>query len=100
MTTVNSRVFSAKPIYYLNLASKESVAIKRGKKIIRLVPEPAKYKNTIDPEDPYWDDERNYLELVRRDKLCKEGKEKIVATLSSCEDIDNYMNRFLSPCTN
>jgi len=76
MTTVSSRVFSANPIYYLNLASKESVAVKRGKTIIRLMPEPLKYKNTIDPEDPYWDDERNYLELVRRDKLRKEGKEK------------------------
>ena len=92
MTTVNSRVFSANPIFYLNLASKESVAVKRGKTIIRLVPEPAKYKNTIDPEDPYWDDERNYLELVRRDKLLAEGKNPVVATLRTSEDIKNFLN--------
>jgi len=91
MTTVNSRVFSANPIFYLNLASKESVAVKRGKTVIRLVPEPIKYKNTIDPEDPYWDDERNYLELVHRDKLCSEGKNPIVATLRTSEDIKIFL---------
>ena len=76
MTTVSPRVFSANPIFYLNLASRENVAIKRGKMIFRIMPEPVKYKNTIDPKDPYWDNERNYLELVRRDKLRREGKEE------------------------
>ena len=92
MTTVSSRVFSANPIHYLNLAGKESVAIKRGKMLFRITPEPAKYKNTIDPEDPYWDDERNYLELVRRDKLHAEGKNPVVATLRTSEDIKNFLN--------
>ena len=37
MTTVSSRVFSANPIHYLNLAQKESVAVKRGKKVFLLM---------------------------------------------------------------
>ena len=32
MTTVSSRVFSANPIRYLNLAGKEQISIKRGKR--------------------------------------------------------------------
>jgi len=60
--------------------------------LFRITPEPAKYKNTIDPEDPYWDDERNYLELVRRDKLHAEGKNPVVATLRTSEDIKNFLN--------
>ena len=92
MTTVSSRVFLANPIHYLNLANSESVAIKRGKMIYRIMPEPVKYKNTIDPEDPYWDDERNYLELVRRDKLHREGKNPTVVTLRTSEDIKKFLN--------
>ena len=37
MTTVSSRVFSANPIHYLNLATKESVAVKRGKRVFLLM---------------------------------------------------------------
>ena len=37
MTTVSSRVFSANPIRYLNLAGKEQVAVKRGKRVFLLM---------------------------------------------------------------
>jgi len=76
MTIVSSRVFSANPIHYLNLADKESVAVRRGKKIYRITPESTKYKNTIDPEDPYWDDPRNVAALYEYDKRKAEGKVK------------------------
>ena len=39
MTTVSSRAFSANPIRYLNLASRESVAVRRGTRIFRITPE-------------------------------------------------------------
>jgi len=73
MTTVNSRVFSANPIFYLNLASKESVAVKRGKTIIRLVPEP-QVENLSPSGDPYWADPRNIQALRDYDKRKAEGK--------------------------
>jgi hypothetical protein len=76
MTTVSSRVFSANPLHYFDLALKESVAVKRGKTIIRLMPEPLKSKNTIDPEDPYWDNPRNVAALHEYDKRKAEGKVK------------------------
>ena len=73
MTTVNSRVFSANPIYYLNLASRESVAVKRGKTIFRITPEP-QVENISPSGDPFWADQRNVAELERRLKLRAEGK--------------------------
>ena len=76
MTTVSSRVFSTNPIHYLNLARKESVAVRRGKTTIRLTPEPPKYKNPVDPDDPYWDDPKNIADYERIIKLRNEGKMK------------------------
>ena len=45
MTVVNSRVFKENPIHYLNLAEKEEVAIKRGKKVYILLPREPEYTN-------------------------------------------------------
>ena len=78
MTVISSRVFLQNPVHYFNLALKERVAVKRGKNVFCITPKEKPYTNTIDPEDPYWDDERNYLELVRRDKLTAEGKNESV----------------------
>ena len=75
MTTISSRVFSANPIYYLNLASKESVAVKRGKKIFRIMPE-LQVENISPSGDPFWADPRNVAELERRLKFRAEGKMK------------------------
>ena len=76
MKTVSSRVFSANPIHYLNLASRESVAVKRGKTIFRIMPETVKYKKPVDPDDPYWDDPKNIADYERIIKLRNEGKMK------------------------
>jgi hypothetical protein len=65
MTTVSSRVFSENPIHYLNLAVKESVAVKRGKIIFRITPEP-QFENISPSGDPYWADPRNVTELEKR----------------------------------
>ena len=74
MTTVSSRVFSANPIHYLNLASRESVAVKRGKTIFRIMRE-TPVENISPSGDPYWADPRNVAELERRLKRRREGKE-------------------------
>lgn len=76
MTVVSSRVFLENPIHYFNLALKESVAVKRGKRVFRITPEEPEYKNTIDPEDPYWDDKRRYDDYMRLLKRRAEGKMK------------------------
>ena len=73
MTTVSSRVFSARPIHYLNLAVKESVAIKRGKKIFKITREPV-FENISPNGDPYWADPQNVAELNRRIKERDDGK--------------------------
>ena len=73
MTTVSSRVFFANPLYYLNLANSESVAIKRGKMIYRIIPE-QQVENLSPSGDPFWADSRNVAELERRLKLRAEGK--------------------------
>jgi len=73
MTTVSSRVFSANPIHYLNLATKESVAIRRGARIFRIMPEPP-FENISPSGDPYWGDPRNVAEFERRIKERDEGK--------------------------
>jgi len=91
MTTVSSRAFSANPIHYLNVARKESIAVKRGKTIIRLTPEP-QFENISPSGDPYWADPRNVAELERRIKMREEGKNPIVATVRTSEDIENYIN--------
>jgi len=94
MTTVNSRVFSANPIYYLNLASKESVAIKRGKTIFRITSEP-QVENISPSGDPYWADPRNIQALKDYDREKAEGKQPTVAVLRTSENIKNYMSKFL-----
>ena len=67
MTVVSSKVFAENPIHYLNLTRKEEVAVKRGKRIIKLMPEES-------DDDPYWDDPRNVEEIKRIIKLRDEGK--------------------------
>jgi hypothetical protein len=91
MTVVNSRVFSENPIRYLNLATKESVAVKRGKMIFQITPQP-QFENISPSGDPYWGDPRNVAELERRIKLSEEGKNPTVATLRTSEDIKNFLN--------
>jgi len=73
MTTVSSKVFSANPIHYLNLAIRESVAIKRGKMIFRITPEP-QVENLSPSGDPFWADPRNIEALREFDKRDAEGK--------------------------
>jgi len=75
MTTVSSRVFFANPIHYLNLANSESVAIKRGKMIYRIIPEP-QVENLSPSGDPFWADPRNIQALRDYDKRKAEGKVK------------------------
>ena len=94
MTTVSSRVFSANPIYYLNLASRESVAVKRGKTLFRIMPEP-QVENISPSGDLFWADPRNVAELERRTNLTEE-ENPVVAILRSSEDIENYMSKFLT----
>ncbi len=99
MTTVNSRIFSANPIHYLNLAAKEDVAVKRGKMLFYITQKPIKephFENISPSGDPYWDDPRNVQDLKDYDKRRAEGKEEIVAVLRTSEDIKNYMSKFLS----
>jgi hypothetical protein len=73
MTTISSRAFYENPAYYLNLAIKEDVAIKRGKMMFRITPEP-QFENISPSGDPYWADPRNVAELDRILKLRDEGK--------------------------
>ncbi len=77
MTTINSHVFSENPIHYLNLAIKEDVAVKRGKMLFRITPEPL-FENISPSGDPYWDDPRNVQDLKDYDKLRAEGKMEFV----------------------
>ena len=95
MTTVSTRAFSQKPAHYLRLANKENVAIKFGKVVYQITPKP-QFENISPSGDPYWGDPRNVAELKRIDKLTREGKNPVVATLHTEEDIDNYMAQFLS----
>ena len=75
MTTVSSRVFSANPIHYLNVARKETVAVKRGKTIFRLTAE-TPVENISPSGDPFWADPRNIQALKDYDKRKAEGKVK------------------------
>ena len=59
------------------------------------MPEPP-FENISPSGDPYWADPRNVAELERRIKEREEGKNPIVATLYTSEDIKNYMSKFLS----
>ena len=81
MTTINSRVFLENPTRYFNLASKEQVAVKRGKRIFLLVLRNEKpqeeFENPSPSGDPYWADQRNVAELDRRLKERREGKVKM-----------------------
>jgi len=76
MTVVSSRVFAENPIHYLDLAIKEEVAIKRGKKVFVLLPRDPKYVNPSPSGDPYWADPRNMEELESRLQERDEGKVK------------------------
>jgi len=77
MTIVSSRAFSSNPIHYLNVARKESVAVKRGNTIFRLTAE-TPFENISPSGDPYWGDPRNVAELERRIKERDEGKVKSI----------------------
>ena len=88
MTVVSSRVFAENPIHYLNLSQKEEVAIKKGKTIIKLIPEEH-------DDDPYWDDPRNVAEVKQILKERDEGKQPVVASLKTSEDIQNYMRKYM-----
>ena len=90
MTTVSSRVFSANPTHYLNLAVRERVAVKRGKMLFRITPEP-QFENISPSGDPYWADPRNVAELDRLIKLKKEGKNPVVATLQGSESFRKFL---------
>jgi len=82
MTTVNSRVFAENPIRYLNMATQEQVAVKRGRRVFLLVlrnEEPQeKFENISPSGDPFWADPRNVAELERRLKRRDAGLEKSV----------------------
>ena len=90
MTVINSRVFSENPIRYLNLAIKESVAVKRGKMLFQIMPQP-QFENISPSGDPYWADPRNVAELERILKEREEGKQPVVATLQTSEDIRKFL---------
>ena len=90
MTVINSREFLVNPLHYLKMASTKEIAIKRGKNVYRIIHERPKYINTIDPEDPYWDDERNYNEFIKRINMTEE-ENPIVATLYTDEDIRDFL---------
>ena len=94
MTAVSSRVFAANPIHYLNLATKEDVAIRRGKRIFRITPEP-QFENISPSGDPYWGDPRNVAELNRIINMTEE-ENPVVAVLQTSEDISNYISKFLT----
>jgi hypothetical protein len=75
MTVINSRVFAENPIRYLNLAAKESVAVKRGKMLFQITPQ-QQVENISPSGDPYWADPRNIRDLEDYDKKRAEGKIK------------------------
>jgi hypothetical protein len=91
MTTISSRVFLENPTHYLKLAVRESVAIKRGKVILQITPQP-QFENYSPSGDPYWADPRNVAELKHRIQERREGKNPIVATIQGSEAIENYIN--------
>ena len=78
MTTVSLRTFSANPLHFLDLASRETLAVKRGKTVWRITPEPPPppVENISPSGDPYWADPRNIQTLKDYDKLRAEGKMK------------------------
>ena len=90
MTTISTRAFIQNPAHYLNLAIRENVAIKRGKMMFQILPKP-QFENISPSGDPYWADPRNVAELNRRLKDRREGKNPIVATLQTSEDIRNFL---------
>ena len=75
MTTVSSRVFFANPIHYFNIASRETLAVRRGKSVFKITREPLP-ENISPSGDPYWADPRNIQTLKDYDKLRAEGKMK------------------------
>ena len=91
MKVVSSRIFSENPSHYLNLANTESVVIENDKKLYWITPQPEDFENLSPSGDPYWADPRNVAELVHRDKLSREGKNPIVATLKTSEDIRVFL---------
>ncbi|MCL2414683.1 MAG: hypothetical protein FWC94_05455 [Bacteroidales bacterium] len=108
MTTISSREFLLNPAHYFNLAKRENLAVKRGSVVFQITVKPQKacawtalserfgwtveeLKSISPSKDPYWDNPRNVEELLQRDKDRKEGKNPIVATLRTSEDIKSYL---------
>jgi len=75
MAVVSSRIFSTNPIYYLNLAIKEDVTVKRGKILFQITPKP-QFENLSPSDDPYYANPENIAELERRIDEIKDGKIK------------------------
>ena len=75
MTIVNSKTFSSSPIYYLNLATRENVIVKRGKRLFQITPK-LHLENPSPSGDPYFANPENTAELERRIKEIKEGSVK------------------------
>ncbi|MFA6403724.1 MAG: hypothetical protein WCX31_19165 [Salinivirgaceae bacterium] len=78
---------------YFDLAEKERVMIKRGRKIIELVVSESVSTNPSPSGDPYYDDPENIAELKRRIEDLESGKSKIVATLNSKDEIKKFIER-------
>ena len=94
MITVNSREFAENPIHYLNLSRKIDVAIRRGKVLYKINPEPINYQNPSPSGDTFWDDPNNHAKLEKVRNMSEE-ENPIVAILKTDEDIDNYLRKFL-----
>ena len=74
---VTTKDFLENPIHYFNLARKEEIAVKRGKTVFHIMPKPAKAKNNIDPDDPFWDDPRNVEAVEKAIDRYKSGEMEI-----------------------
>jgi len=75
MTVVSSKLFSTNPIHYLNLAIKEDVTVKRGKRLFQITSK-HQLENPSPSDDPYFANPENIAELERRIEEIKSGKVK------------------------
>ena len=108
MTTVSTKTFLENPTHFFNLARKQDLAIKRGKMIFRITPEPQEncawtalskrfgwtieeLKSISPSRDPFWDDPRNVEELLQSKKDSAEGRNPVVATLLPEDDVAKFL---------
>ena len=73
MTVVSSKLFSANPIHYLNMAINEDVTVKRGKRLFQITSK-LQFENPSPSDDPYYANPENIAELERRIEEIKDGK--------------------------